>query len=92
MKPEVRRHLRALVEALLADRPDARVVRPVLLAMIATAVRDFERYNDVRHAANRIADHDLMVAWEKARKDKAAPRVDGQPVASIPVPQRATEP
>ena len=70
MNPDVRRKVRELVESVVADREDARVVRHVLRTMVVTAVNDFERYFDVRHAANRVAEHDFWLARLKAAKDQ----------------------
>ena len=68
MNAEVRRCVRALVEAVIADREDARVVRPVITAMVNGAVNDFGRYYDSRHAANRVRDFDILMARNRAAK------------------------
>lgn len=68
MTRQVRNMLRELAEAVVGDREDAAVVRPVLTTMLQTAVADFGRYYDARHATNRIADHDILMARERAKK------------------------
>ena len=70
MSPDARRRLRELIDAVVADRADGPLVRPVLLTMVQTAITDFERYYDVRHAANRVADHDLLMARNKAQRQR----------------------
>lgn len=68
MTADVRRLLRELVQALLGDRVDRAVLTPVLLVMLRTAVADFERYYDARHAVNRVRDFDILQARNKAAK------------------------
>lgn len=68
MSPEVKRCVGALADAVIGDRADRRVVRPVLLAMLLTSVRDFERYWDARYAEARLRDFDILVERNKAAK------------------------
>jgi hypothetical protein len=68
MTKDVRLHLRALVNAVIGDREDRRVVAPVLMAMLTTDIADFEKYHDVRHARSRVWDHDFLMARNKAAK------------------------
>lgn len=68
MTRETKRLLRELVDAVLADRADAVVLRPVLTVMLQTSLSDFARYHDSRHATNRIADHDILLAREAAKR------------------------
>jgi hypothetical protein len=58
---EVRQLTRALVEAVLGERADRDVLRPVLLAMVQTAISDFEKYHDRTHAASRVTDHAILM-------------------------------
>ena len=60
-----------LVTAVLDGREDARVLRKVLRVQLETAIADFERYHDARHARNRIVDHDILMARDKAARQKA---------------------
>lgn len=62
------RLMRELVDAVIGDREDRRVVRPVLLSMVRGAVADFERFCDRRHAANRVRDFDILTARNRAAK------------------------
>jgi hypothetical protein len=59
---EVRQLTRALVEAVLGERVDRDVLRPVLLAMVQTAINDFEKYHDRTHAEARVRDYELLMA------------------------------
>lgn len=68
MTGNVRALVRALVEAVIAEREDARVVRPVVAAMVNGALADFHRYYDSRHAGNRVRDFDILMARNKAAK------------------------
>lgn len=68
MTNDVRRCVRALVEAVIAEREDARIVRPVVAAMVNGALHDFDRYYDSRHAANRVRDFDILMARNRAAK------------------------
>jgi hypothetical protein len=65
---EVRSLIRALATAVVEGREDATITRPVAFAMVRSAVMDFERYYDVRHAANRVRDFDILTARNKAAK------------------------
>jgi hypothetical protein len=65
---DTRRHLRALVDAVLGDREDAAVVKPVLTVQLRTSIADFERFCDRRHAKNRVVDHDILLARNRAAK------------------------
>lgn len=67
-RADVRRLTRELVGAVMTDRDDAAVLAPVLTVMLQTTLADFERYHDSRHATNRIADHDILMARNKAAK------------------------
>lgn len=68
MTRDVRHRIKDLVDAVIAGREDAAVVRPVLTTMLTVAINDFGRYSDVRHASNRIRDTDILLAWRKAQK------------------------
>lgn len=68
MRAETRRLIYQLVDTVIGDREDRRVLRPVLLAYVQSAVADFERYFDRRHAANRVRDFDILMARNKAAK------------------------
>lgn len=57
---DVRRLVMALVDAVVGDRDDAAVVRPVLTAYVQSSLLDFARYYDVRHARNRVRDFDIL--------------------------------
>lgn len=70
MRSEVRRLTRELVSAVLGEREDAALLRPVLTTMLTVAIADFERYHDSRHASNRIRDTEILLAWRKAQKQK----------------------
>lgn len=72
MTKEVRRCIRALVEAVIVGREDAAIVGPVLTTMVTVAVNDFERYFDSRHASNRIRDTEILLAWRKQQKQLKA--------------------
>ncbi len=65
-----RKLLRELVEDVIGDRADAVYVRPVLTVMLRTAINDFSRYYAARHATNRIADTDILLARNRAAKAK----------------------
>jgi hypothetical protein len=69
---EVLRLTRSLVEAVIAGREDAAIVRPVVTVMVQTAIRDFGRYYDARLAATRIRDFDILMARNKAAKATAS--------------------
>lgn len=70
MTRDVRRLVRALVEAVIAGREDAAIVRPIVTVMVRTALADFTRYYDARHAASRVRDFDILMARNKAAKAK----------------------
>lgn len=63
--------MRELVAEVLKGREDAAVLRPVLTVMVRTAVQDFERYHDARHARARVIDHDILMAWNKVRSGRS---------------------
>ena len=67
MTRAVRRLVRELAAAVVGDREDAALVRPVLQTMFTVAITDFSRYYDARQAHNRIVDHDLLQAAYKHR-------------------------
>lgn len=69
MTPDIRRHIRELAEAVVGDREDAAILRPIVQVMVQTAVRDFERYHDSRHASNRVRDFDILMARERAKRE-----------------------
>lgn len=71
MKQDVSRRIRALVDAVIESRGDAAVVRPVVTAMVQTAINDFNRYYDARFAATRVRDFDILMARNKAAKAKS---------------------
>lgn len=71
MKPAVRKLLRETAKTVIGDRADAAYVTPVLLAMLSTAVRDFETYFDARQASNRVRDIDILLARNRAAAQKA---------------------
>jgi hypothetical protein len=64
--------MRELADVVLGTREDRKLVRPVLLQMLQTAVNDFTRYYDSRQASNRVRDYDMLVARNKAAKAKPA--------------------
>ena len=78
MTREVRRLMAELVDAVITDRADGAIVRPVLTAMVQTAVNDFGRYYDGRHASNRVRDFDILNARYKAAK-KQSQLSEGRP-------------
>jgi hypothetical protein len=64
---EVRQLTRALVEAVLGERIDRDVLRPVLLTMVQTAISDFEKYHDRTHAEARVRDYEMLIARVKEK-------------------------
>lgn len=70
MTQDVRRLVRQLVDAVVGPREDGRIVRRVLTVMVETAIADFGRYYDVRHARNRVVDFDILMARERAKKQR----------------------
>lgn len=62
MTREARRLIRELVAAVVGAREDREAVGPVLHTMLTVAVADFSKYHDVRHAAHRVIDHQILMA------------------------------
>lgn len=70
MTLQQRRLLRELVTAVIGEREDAAVISPVLKTMLTVAINDFEKYHDRRHASNRVRDAEILLAWERRRKQR----------------------
>ena len=62
MTRETRRLVRGLAAAVVGDRADAALVRPILQTMLQTAIGDFDRYYQAQHVTQRIADAAILRA------------------------------
>jgi hypothetical protein len=67
-----RRLTRELAAEVVGERDDARLVRPVLEVMLRTSIADFCRYYESRHATNRLADTEILMARNRAAKERKA--------------------